>query len=288
MLLKRTAVVMFLCAAALAQGQNVFYGSTGAGGAASSLYTINAATGATTLVGAIGFNGVGALAISPGGTLYGIAGNSGSGAPPHQLITINTSTGAGTAVGGVTGETINITDMAFRSDGALFIMAGNGAFYSVNTTTGAATLVGTGTGINSGGGLGFNSSGTLYVANGNNLSTVNTATGAQTFVTSLTFVIGDSLTGMKFHPTSGTLYATAFGLDSAGTSHLVTVNTGTGAMVDLGDDGVRLEALAISGTVTAPPPSTPVPSSLWLSGLGLFCLASWLLIRQSAFRAQRL
>jgi WD40 repeat protein len=276
---RRLILGLFLISA-LASGQNTFYGATGAGGAASSLYTINSTTGATTLVGAIGFNGVGSLAFSPAGTLYAIAGNSGS-AVNHQLITINTTTGAGTLVG-LTGEADNITDISFRSDGVLFAMSGNAGLYSVSTTTGVATLLGTGPGIDSGGGLAFNSANTLFVASGDALNTVNQSNGAQSNVVTMTFVSGaDSLIGMKFHPSSGTLYAAAFSLDSSPASQLVTVNTTTGAMASLGSNGVRLEAIAISGTVTAPPPpGIPVPSSLWLLGVGVFCLAGWRYFRQ--------
>lgn len=276
-------VVVLSIISALASGQNVFYGVTGQDGVASSLYTINSTTGATTLVGATGFNGVGSLAFSPLGTLFAIAGNAAG--PVHQLITINTSTGAGTAIG-ATGITNNITDIAFRSDGVLFAMTGRGDLYTVNTTTGAATLINSAGGVTQGGGLAFNSGNTLFLSAGSNLQTVNQATGARTNVVTMTFVSGaDALVGMKFHPTSGVLYAVTFDLDSSPPSQLVTVNTSTGAMTSLGSNGLRLEAMAIGGAATTPPPpppptGVPIPSTLLLMITGILGLAAWLYRRR--------
>ena len=277
------AAGLFLLAT-LAAGQAVFYGVSGQGGNASSLYTINSTTGAATLVGATGFSGVGSLAVSPGGTLYGIAGNSGGSPGAHRLISINTSTGAGTAIG-TTGVTENFTDVAFRSDSVLFGMTGAANLYTINTTTGVATLIGGGSGISTGGGLAFNSANTLYVANGSNLQTVNTSTGALTNVVSIAFAnTTDAVVGMKFS-SGGVLYGSAWSLDSSTPSQLVTLDTSTGAMVSLGSNGVRLEAIAItSGTVTPPvtPPATPIPSTLLLMGTSILALASWMFWRRRA------
>lgn len=110
------------------------------GGCASTLYTLNPATGAST---SIGLTGV-ALPLSglayDGGsaTMYGIAG----GAGPANLYTIDLSTGVATLVGS-TG--IQAGSLRFGSTGTLF--AGgtgpdSGNLYRVNLATGAATLVG--------------------------------------------------------------------------------------------------------------------------------------------------
>jgi len=282
---KRRCVPIFLglsLIAGLAAGANVFYGVAGQSPALSSLYTIDSATGATTLVGSTGFTGVGAIAVSAGGVLYGIAGNRSGTGVNHQLITINTSTGAGTLVG-LTGVTGNFTDIAFRSDGVLFAMtrpAGVATLYTINTSTGVATLINAGTSLTSGGGLAFNPTDTLYLASGSNLQTVNPSNGAQTNAATLAFVSGtNTLPAMKFDP-SGVLYALAWALDSSPPSQLVTVNTATGAMVSLGSNGVRLEGLAITSGTTGPPPpppppTTPIPSTLLLMGTGVLALAAW-------------
>jgi hypothetical protein len=280
---RRCALVVagLMLLATMATGQNVFYAVTGQGtGTASSLFTINPANGAATLVGATGFNGVGSLAFSPGGVLYAVANG---GVPPRRLITINTSTGAGTAVG-PTGATSNITDIAFRSDGVLFAQSGQSNFYTINTSTGAATSIAA-VGGTIGGGLAFNASNTLYLADDDTLVTVNTANGNRTTVAAFGFVGGtDAVVGMKFHPSTGVLYGVAWALDSGTPSLLVSINTTTGAMTSLGSTGQRLEALAIGGAAQPPPPVTPIPSSLWMLLTGLFSLAIWMYWRKSEAR----
>jgi hypothetical protein len=69
---------------ALAAGPS-FYGAafTGSGGAAT-LYSVSS-TGTATVIGPIGFNRVGAMDVSSGGTLYGIGSN---GSNASVLITI--------------------------------------------------------------------------------------------------------------------------------------------------------------------------------------------------------
>src|SRR5437868_498601 len=59
-----------------ASAQTTLYGSAFVGAAGpATLFTIDTATGAATAVGPIGFNRVGALAVSPQGILYGIGFN---------------------------------------------------------------------------------------------------------------------------------------------------------------------------------------------------------------------
>ena len=67
----------------------------------SELYTIDPATGVSTLIGPIGFDNVGALEFGPNGILYGGVGSplGGGGPPAGDLITIDPATGVGTSVG---------------------------------------------------------------------------------------------------------------------------------------------------------------------------------------------
>src|SRR5207253_3281046 len=73
-----------------------FSGPTGA----ASLYTIDPASGAATLVGPIGFWRVTAMDVSAGGTIYAIGRNPARD-PDHNnvLLTIDPATGAGTEIG---------------------------------------------------------------------------------------------------------------------------------------------------------------------------------------------
>jgi WD40 repeat protein len=254
------------------------FGVTGSDGAASNLYTVNITTGATTLIGATGFSGVGALAFAPNGTtLYGVA-NSG-----HRLITINTSTGVGTAVSASATGTGNIADIAFRADGVLFAAAGSDGvapLYTINTTTGIATLIGTMAGSGGGNALAFNATGTLFLDANSGLYTVNPVTAATILVATPNF--GDPFSqsefaGMKFHPSSGVLYGTTIGeLGSLSTF------TGSPTVTFLGSTSVALEAVAF-GTASAPPPppptGVPAPSTLLLFGTGLAIAAAWSFLR---------
>lgn len=104
----------------------------------------------------------------------------------EDLVTIDRANGQFTFVGDM--GTL-LTDFAFRN-GVLYGLeegdSGSMNLFTVNTTTGAATLVGAhGVGTTTGAGLAF-SGGTLYSANdGDNLYTVDTATGAFTLVAAM-------------------------------------------------------------------------------------------------------
>jgi hypothetical protein len=115
----------------------MLYGNTSMGFGNSGpeeLYRINPATGTATLVGAIGFNAVFALGFDNSGVLYGIS--------PWQLLTISTTTGAGTLTAPVTLSAA--FDLAFRpGDNTMFVAdSGTNSLYTMNPTSGAATLVG--------------------------------------------------------------------------------------------------------------------------------------------------
>jgi hypothetical protein len=112
------------------------------GGAPSNLYQLDAATGKAYLVGPTGTNFMSALAFDIDGNLWGLAGSG-----PETLYHLNISTAAGTPVG-VTGE--QLAGMAFDPyTGRLYASSGGAgavtpdAIFTVDTSTGAITLVGT-------------------------------------------------------------------------------------------------------------------------------------------------
>jgi hypothetical protein len=182
-----------------------------------------------------------ALAFSPAGVLYGIEGGGGGG---WNLITINVHPPA--VADAVTNVGATVTEMdaiTFDSSGVLYgATGGTGSLYTIDPTTGSATLVHAFVGASNASltyglnGLAFQpATGTLYGTtspdspnSGNSLVTVNPTTGQVT-------VIGPSGTGypytnIAFAP-NGTLYGW---LVSGATASLATINLTTGAGTSLG------------------------------------------------------
>ena len=134
------------------------------------------------------------------------------------------------------GETVP-EGLAFAADGTLYMIGSAAdALYTVNTTTGVATRVGSatefGVGETAPQGLAFAADGTLYMigSTAGALYTVNTTTGVATRVGSATeFGVGESLPmGLAF-AADGTLYMIG---STAGA--LYTVNTTTGVATRVG------------------------------------------------------
>ncbi len=118
------------------------------------LYRVNVATGQATRVGAMGFNDVEGLALSPGGTLFGVAdatmmiGNQPS-ASSDFLLRINPANGAGTLVGQLSGlqglgPAGNLDyGLAFTCDGRLWMSSDTtGELWSVDPATAETRRIG--------------------------------------------------------------------------------------------------------------------------------------------------
>jgi hypothetical protein len=229
----------------------------------STLYNINAETGAATPIGSgIGFGGVSALDFSNGGTLYGVGTDSNG---VQDLITINTTTGAGTIVGptGVPADD-HFQDIAFRhADDALFGYE-DGEMYTFNITTGVATDLGNvGDGFPSGNGLAFSPFDTLYKADYADLWTIDQTTGAGTVAESMTYPEdGDEVNGMKFDLASGVLYASVR-RTSDGSSYLGTVDVDNGNVAEIGPTVTGLTAVGLAIALI------PEPGTFTLVGIGL-------------------
>jgi hypothetical protein len=274
----KRAVILAVSLAALispARAQETLYVATGSKGAAGVLYTVNPLTAAFTMVapittgaGAIGLTG---LAFDPlNGVLYGITGFE-SPNSPRNLVTINPTTGAATIMGALTDTfaSVGLTDISFRSDGTLFGISPS-TLYTINLGSGALTSIGS-TGENPpGGGLAFNSSGTLYsagIATGT-VDTLNTLTGART--------VGPTMTNAPHAGTLGAMMALGFSSSdilyspnsareqngaTITTVNLVTINTSTGLVTDIGSLPGNVDALAFG-------PAVPEPSAIALLGVG--------------------
>jgi DNA-binding beta-propeller fold protein YncE len=240
-------IVLFslaLAASASSASAQVLYSAVGAGAATSQLYQVNPATAAVTPLMNIGF-GVTGLAQHPTtGILYGVTVNS-----PRNLIAINVAALTVSVVGPLGVQAV--ADISFRSDGTLFgwIEPSVDSLCTINLTTGAATLVAS-SGLGTfGSGLAFNPSGTLFFAGSGNsgpLRTISPTTG-QVLTTGPTLTgspdPGNSIAALAFNPVTGVLWAVD-GLDDSGLAFLVTINTSTGAITNIGSLPNGTDALA--------------------------------------------
>jgi hypothetical protein len=250
-----------------AEADTVLWGSSSAN-PAGSLFRIDSATGAATLVGASGFGGeISALAVDPQtSTLYGILGNGCDGA---KLITLDQETGAATVIGIIQGAGFDGTPgphcsggadaLAFGNDGTLYAGAWNGGtpggkLLTVDKST-AAVLANKPTDILYGehtpahiAGLATAPDGTLWASHADKpgvLHTIDPATGHFTSRLDL-FDCDDIILGLEFGA-DGTLYGS---LHDA--RKLVSINTSgphAGKVDFIGPfgNGVRISGLALLG-----------------------------------------
>jgi hypothetical protein len=145
-----------------------------------SLYRINAATGATVLIGSHGIDGANALVFGADGTLYAASATS------TELYTINPSTGGSTDLGDIGFESGG--DLAFNggnlymssADGDLIEISISSYFYSGYTYVSGMDIGSTG--FQNVDGLATGSDGVLYGVSGTEIFSVNTSTGAGTLV----------------------------------------------------------------------------------------------------------
>jgi hypothetical protein len=107
-----------------------------------------------------------------------------------NLATVDVQTGGVNVIGNMGTQ---MTDIAFDPSGALYGLS-FGAFYAINATTAAATLIGAHT-VPAGNALVFAADGTLYAAGNSstNLYTINKATGAATSLGNMGFASGGDL-----------------------------------------------------------------------------------------------
>jgi hypothetical protein len=189
---------------------NVLYGLTAVDGTPStnSLYRINLATGASTLVGATGLTDIfeGDLFFSPSGVLYGLANGQGGGPNKPQMFTLNTATGQATAIGPLKPDgALRLRDPSagtFTPDGRLFVIDDyNFELLEVDPATARITLGRPMNFVGITGGMVFDpGSGLLYAVDGTGysggLSTFDLSTGQYTEVQRFS----PSLAGMTIIP----------------------------------------------------------------------------------------
>lgn len=279
-----------LAVAARADAQ-VLYASVSSG-SPGELFTLNPANGHSMQdIGPLNDAGganypITGLAFNPAtGVLYGSVGESNADTRA-QLVTINPATARVTPIGPFNAGPVNgsgvpatMADIAFSPSGQLFGLGtvGGPQLYSINITTGQATVIGN-TGItgSAGNGVAVSPSGTIFGAptnaTGSMFGTYDPATGTFTNIGNETLPAGGAVAALSFQ--GNTLY----GLDSGtppsqgapAPCHLMTIDTATGAVTDLGlSDIVNLDAIAFA--------PVPEPSALALAGVAA---GGWVLGRR--------
>jgi hypothetical protein len=196
--------------------------------------------------------GMTGLAFDPvSGVLYGstATGNLDPSAA-NLLVTINPTTGLVTVKGpyNLSGDATgaSMTDIAFDpTTGVLYGIGsvGGAHLYSIDKTTGQATLVGnSGFAFTNGGGIAVSPTGTVFGSPlPTNFGTYDKVTGAYTDITSPVEPTGKGYGALAFD--GDVLY----GLNSAkppAVPHLVTIDTTTGAVTDLGETVLGVDGIA--------------------------------------------
>ena len=235
----------------------LLFGAARAAGetSASTLYSIDPATGSTAEIGPIGFNGIGGMDFHPvTKQLLGVAKRTSGNV--DVLIEINPATGAGTEIGPL----LNIApvagglDLTFRPDGALFLAArmpgDNVGLYSVNQSTGEATLVGDTLANGIGNGLGYAPDDTLHFYSGLTLYEVDDATAATSSPAAADYIgfptlANARITAIDFSSTYELPFvAIDDGTASSGPNYLAYFDTTTSAVFNIGRSIDGLIALA--------------------------------------------
>jgi PEP-CTERM motif len=224
------------------------------------LYRTDSTNGLSTLVGFFGYSSVYGDAFSPSGQLFAMVDSY----SPSTLARVNLSTGVATPVGAPTGIA-DLMGIAFAPNGTLYgVSWDTNSLYTLNTGTGAATLLGS---------LGMPGevmdlswdyrNGTMYaIASegpaGSLLFKVNLTTGAGTRVTNIP---GDDCLMGLINDTAGNFLATDW---CSGNSPLYKIDPSTGNLTSLGLTGI---GAPMGGDIRQT--ATPEPLTLLTFGTGV-------------------
>jgi hypothetical protein len=214
--------------------------STGAEGIAGGLYTVNLATGSATFVAPIKINGVTPIGVTglashpATGVFYGITSPLNPGVP-QSLVTLDANTGKATLIGGLKFEG---SDIAFNRAGILYTwLPATSQLGLVNLETGAVTPIGPQGLPSSPAGLAIDANGVAYITPkgaAGTLDTVDIGTGVLKTGPPLTGAPFPSvINSMTFTP-SGLLLAVNSNAGAPADTRLVTINTATGAVSNIG------------------------------------------------------
>jgi hypothetical protein len=210
------------------------------------LYRINPVSGVAAAVGPMNVFDCGGLARDPlSGTLFAAARNPTT--SEQSLWTVDDATGAATLVGAL-GVASTISDLSFRSDGALFSIHAIGIdlpVATVNAATGAATPLGPSGTSGIGNGLGFDLSDRLLHANDATINEIDQTTGQAVPLASLVFpqLCGTPRLSALTAGVSGDMFG-ALTCDGGAPAYLVTVDPTSGVVTTIGQTVDGLEGIA--------------------------------------------
>lgn len=240
------------------------------------LYRISTVNAAVSLIGSTQIQGLGSLEFAPDGRLFAVS----TGSSP-SLYQINPSTAAATPIGSLNLDFVFEGGLAFAPNGTAYAVnsgnAGLPGLFTVNLTTGNATLVG----VISGGnrdinGLGWRSDGMLVGLDdfSNSLLAIDPANAASSLIKHLTPAVG-GVGGMAL--VSGEAYFNTAGPGGTvpGSDELYSFDPFTGNYTLVGSLAPTITADGISGLALAPTTSS-VPdagTTATLLGLGIIGFA---------------
>ena len=256
----KSAICVFAVFAFTARAHAVTLYASTAAGASGELYKLDSTTG--TVIQDIGpLNGdssvnypMTGLAFDPvTGILWGSTGNSPA-STAALLVTIDPATGFVTEVGSFNtgyfssgGTPATMGDIAFDAAGNLYGIGtiGGAHLYSINKSTGQATQIGnSGFTATGGGGIAIGPTGTIYgTPRSSMFGTYNLTTGVYTNISDPAKPAGTgAYTALDFN--GGVLYGLNTGPSSPPPTHIVTIDTTTGIVTDIGSSLNSLDAIA--------------------------------------------
>jgi hypothetical protein len=221
------------------------------------LYDINPTTAVATNPRTVG-DKINMIAYSPTGTLYGVSQGTPTDVPPGgMLYKINPITGTPTYQATLDIFVFTEGDIACDpTSGLLYAIEAPGQLFTINTTTGVGTIIGTvGTGLDLSA-MTFDAAGNLYMVESFSQTLYKVSKATAAVISTLPMgAVEQQIGGLAFVPANGTLFY-AGGIPS---SKFYSVNTGTGA-------GTLIAPVTGAGYIWALayiPEPTPVRSASW-------------------------
>ncbi|MEW6143633.1 MAG: hypothetical protein AB1598_01300 [Thermodesulfobacteriota bacterium] len=252
----------------------------------SSLYSIDPDTGAATLIGPTGFYFCRGMDFQPRtNVLYAVCFD---GTDDQVLIIIDILSGQGTLVGLLNAEGL-LHDLSFRGDGTLFgyFIAKPGNFLAtIDVHTGDTNFIGF-SGLNGdGNGIGFDQFNDLFLTDTDfvtflpSLYLLNQSSGIANLITDLTLPpLEKGLTvinSLDLNPETNVMFGSLDVVTLVYDNYLVTIDTETGVVTNVGETVEGLEAIAFLNTQLSAIPTLSeygmAAVSLALLSIALFVL----------------